>query len=854
MKRIQKNDYTSAELQSVLSREGEWVEGKVDTIFYRGNGGWMSGLLILDGQTEKFCGTFAEPDAVGFGTEVRLFGCEVYDSNYGCQIMSPSMTRIEVRKDTRRSLVHYLSSDLFPEISRSVAKELVKEYGTDVLAKIVEEPEIVQKTCQLTDAQIHCLKRSVSFSSGLLDIRRAFPHMTDKDMQVTYLLYGALSVQTIQQDPYRMLEYHNHLQAKLHLLSKEERLQFQSYRVPFKRVDEIARLDCHVPLNHPVRIQNIGIHAMKQFMQSSSHRTTYLLWDESRPEGIREIYDFMRHFIQVAVELPEGYGYADFHKFIVQHPQGREAFVQVPARQDGPYAFHLYLHSVWDAKMKIVEELKGAKAEKTVSFLTGELSHWIGECKQHSVWTLTSEQESALHMVFSNHISFVCGGPGRGKTYWTATLIRAWKYLVNDHILVLGPTGRSVNRLRAETGYPLCETAARFLLRCFHSSSNNLGMTEKGDQFYDQSRTLVIVDEVSMFSMEEVAKLFRYVSSCTIVFLGDKDQLPPIEVGDFLSQVLLANQMGASYPVTEFTVCKRTDKLDLVNSFDAVRTGSFQTKCCMNVDFMPEYHYADRDALAKDYAGEYQRVHQRIVDAAVRHYQYLSSQYGDADVLLVCPVRQKYAVCTNVLNQSIQKLMNPEQTQFTWVMDNVRGLEFLEQKGVNIPACKIDGLQVRLYDRVMNMKNHADMEYFVNEDGNPDCGDDCEWRSGIYNGDMGRVLRFYRASSSQSNPTVLVALDDGRFVFVDMKQFEKEWTFGYAVTVHKSQGSEASCVIVAVSDECGNIPGFLHRNLFYTAITRAKEQVILLGDELSFQRMANQEYVPDRSDLARDLV
>ena len=56
------------------------------------------------------------------------------------------------------------------------------------------------------------------------------------------------------------------------------------------------------------------------------------------------------------MELPEGYGYADFHKFIVQHPQGREAFVQVPARQDGPYAFHVYLHSVWDAKMKIVEE------------------------------------------------------------------------------------------------------------------------------------------------------------------------------------------------------------------------------------------------------------------------------------------------------------------------------------------------------------------------------------------------------------------------------------------------------------------------------------------------------------------
>lgn len=853
MTRINKEGLSRKELEQELLQHGDVIKGKIERIFFKGKDGWMSGEIIAQKQKYRFCGVFLEPLAACYGIEIQMFAAEVYDTTFGPQLQVPSSHRIEILKHTKANLQRYLSSDLFPSLRKEDAKALVSVYGTKVLEKVMADPRDAMVKCNLTEAQVMEFQKKVSFAGGLKQLQQVFPHLTEKDAKAAYLVWQDMAIQQIRMDPYILLKLHEQLQAIANSLSKEDRLQYGSHRIPFNRVDEIARLDCGVSLDHPTRLAHIGVHALKRFMSNAKHRTTYLLWDESTDEGMAEIREFMNDFYAVGKYLPDGYDYPDFHRFILTNNAGITAFKKVKAPEDGSFAFHLYLYDMWYANQNVTEVLKASLSKKGPSFTSDSLPDWIGRQKQCTRWTLTSEQEGALNMVFTHGISFVCGGPGRGKTYWTSTLIRAWQELVGGGVLVLGPTGRAVNRIKTETGYEHCETAARFLLRIRHADDHVLYYTERDRKIKAGPNTLVIVDEVSMFSMMEISRLFHYLSDCTMVFLGDKDQLPPIEVGDFLSQVLLANQWGAAYPVTEFSACKRTDASGLITNFDAIRDGHFDTRKCLNSDFLVEYHYVDPKKFMENKAAEKERVQQIVLKQAVSHYQDFVSQYGDGDVLLVCPVRQNKTVCTNTLNAVIQNQMNPVQTKLTWVMDSYRDLEFLEQRGVLIPQCYIDKMQVRLYDRVMNTKNHADMDWFYNEDLDPDCGDDCETGCGIYNGDMGRVLRFYRADGPNADPTVLIALDDGRFVMVDTQQFMKEWTFGYAVTIHKAQGSEASCVMVVTSDEYLGFPGFLHRNLFYTGVTRAKEQVLLLGCENAFHQMAYTPYYPDRSDLALSL-
>lgn len=855
---IQKDGLGWKELDTAIEQEGKEYTGIIKRLYCVKPNGWFSALVQVrtdDGGNRrvdyKLSGIAFNGGSLFHGAHIRFFAAKVHSAQYGIQMQCPNSYRVEIRMDTKTSLRAYLFSDLFPHIDDLMASDLVNRYGTKLADEVLSDSENVALAVGLSEQQRDELFQRFRQDCSAVSIHSYFPHMTNKDMECVALLYGPGAVTVIRNAPYRVLMNLRHdIQERMQAdPTGKLREKYKSYRIPFDRIDEIARLDVHVALDHPLRIQAMAEYAIKQIM--ARQRVTYLLWDESQPHGMDDIYEMMRLMNQPSHPLPDDFEVLDFHRMLVGGLLPN--LNKTPARQEGPYCYHLYLRTVLASERLIVDTLKDSFHHSNHKHLLPGLSSWIQDQKNHGTWCLTQEQESAIGMVFSNSLSFVCGGPGRGKTYWASMLLAVWQHLVGNQVLMLGPTGRAVNKLKMGTGYEQCETAARFLLRCRKGTLSLFGMKNFSSDCFG-SDVLVLIDEASMFDMREIADLFRYIDKCTVVFMGDKDQLPPVEVGEFLSQVHVANQNRQKiYPTTEFTTCMRTGKQGIIQNSDAIRDGKFDAKHCLNAEFMVEYHYIDKKKEAVDGIAERNRVREGIRQSAIRHYQYMVSQYGESEVLLLSPMRQRGICCTKALNLSLQDQINPKQDYYQWIHDSIRGVDFIEQKGYEVPHCRLDGIALRLYDRVMNTKNHSDMAGFVYDSGNPDLPD-FERSDGIYNGDTGKVLRFYKAEDMDSNPTLLIQLDDGRFVRVDVDEFSKEWTFGYAVTVHKAQGSEASCVLFVCSDEGMGITHFLNRNMLYTGVTRAKEHVLLLGSEDAFQMMADSPHIMDRSDLGYDLI
>lgn len=850
---IEKDSLNRHDLEREIALQAEEMTGIVTKLFAKKDSNWFSGVVEVKDENRrihgyKICGFAENLRELNVGVHIRFTAALVKGSQYGEQLQCVSSVRVSVRKDTKTAIVAYLSSSLFPSLDWLDARRIVREYGTDAIREIMLHSDSVKREMNLTDAQMDELSREIGGADSVQTIRQRFPHMTDKDVMCCLALYGNADsfIRDMNANPYCLLLVKNKIKERIYsdrsgILKK----QFKGYSIPFGRVDEIARLDCNVPLDHEDRILHIVGDGIRSAMRQ--RRVTYLIWNEHADDGMEDIYDLMRRMNHPSHPLPENYTVTDLHRFLYT-TLGRTAFDLIRFPEEGAFCYHLYIKSVRSAEQRVADNVRFSLHRPNHASLLPKLASWISGLKNSGKWMLNKEQEAAIGMVFSHSMSFVCGGPGRGKTYWVGMMLAAWQSLVSENVVMFGPTGRAVNRLKEGTGYDKCETAARFLARM----KSNPGGKFLYDKVPATSDTLVIIDEASMFDMAEVDRMFSEISDCTIVFIGDPDQLPPIEVGEFLSQICFANLSESGlFPVTTFRRCMRTDKQGIVKNSDDIRDGKFQALKCLNAEFMVEYHYTDKTVA--DSAAEADRVRNVILKSAVRNYQYMVSQYGESQVLLIAPLRQRGVCCTNGLNRALQDQINPKQDYYMWVHDSNRGADFIEQKGVEIPHCKMDGLGVRVYDRVMNTKNHADAVGYVYEDDNPDKAE-VTTVSGVYNGDAGKVLRYYKAESPDLDPTVLIHMDDGRFLRISIGEFTKEWTFGYAVTVHKSQGSEASCVIFVCSDEALHIPNFLNRNMLYTGVTRAKEHVLLIGDETTFQHMADSPHKMDRSDLGHDLL
>ena len=379
-------------------------------------------------------------------------------------------------------------------------------------------------------------------------------------------------------------------------------------------------------------------------------------------------------------------------------------------------------------------------------------------------------QKEAIRKAMTENCLVLTGGPGTGKT----TTVNAILQLLEDQaerVALCAPTGRAAKRLSELTGRK-ASTIHRLLEVDYTGGVVSFIHNDKNLLKCD----VVILDEMSMVDVKLFQALIaalRY--SCRIIMVGDADQLPSVGPGNILGEII---RSGLVPTVCLNEIFRQAKRSLIVENAHHIISGEPLQKGGKTDDFF--FLESDGDAA------------QRLVCDLVTTR--LPRSYGFdpiRDIQVLCPTKLG-PTGTQALNVELQNLLNPEQT--------------------GKPQLQSAARVFRVGDKVMQVRNNY--EIIWNRIGG-------EQGVGAYNGDIGIV-----ESINTRDRSMVVRMDDKRLVYPAENLGELE--IAYAVTVHKAQGSEYRAVILAV---CEGAPMLRTRGVLYTAITRARELLILVGDE-----------------------
>ncbi len=391
-------------------------------------------------------------------------------------------------------------------------------------------------------------------------------------------------------------------------------------------------------------------------------------------------------------------------------------------------------------------------------------------------------QRSAIQSAFQNGIVLLTGGPGTGKTTTLNAIIELFEMRDMD-IQLAAPTGRAAKRMTELTGRS-AKTLHRLLeVEWGRDETQHFVRNERNPLDCD----VIIVDEASMIDSLLFESLLRALKlSCRIILVGDVDQLPSVSAGNVLNDIIASEKFCTVRLKKVFR--QSQDSLILTNAH-AIINGDEVDFSNKGKDFFIMNRQTDNDVCST------------VIELCTER---LTNTYGFdplADIQVLCPSRKLINGTVN-LNNVLQSYLNP----------NTDGYNQLSFKGV----------YMRQNDKVMQIKNNYDIEW-VKDNG--------EQGIGVFNGDVGFITELDRRAG-----IVKVRFDDRIATYYGEEIGELE--LAYAITVHKSQGSEFNCVILPLFD----VPSQLrYRNLLYTAVTRAKKMLIVVGSKAIFNQMAQND-------------
>ena len=391
-----------------------------------------------------------------------------------------------------------------------------------------------------------------------------------------------------------------------------------------------------------------------------------------------------------------------------------------------------------------------------------------------------TQQRRAIVEAIEKGVLILTGGPGTGKTTTLKAMITLLEGM-GETVGITAPTGRAAKRISELTG---CEakTIHRLLeVQWDDSDTPMFARNEKNPLDIDA----LVVDELSMVDVILFESLLRALKTgCRLIMVGDTDQLPAVGAGCVLQDLIDSHAL----PVVQLTeVFRQAQESHIITNAHRIVGGQ-----------QPELTYKTGDFFFMG-QNSTQGVTHTILDLCNRrlpeHYGF--SVYSGLQVL--CPGR-KGELGTRELNRRLQELLNPEEDGKQEIL--------------------IEGTILRIGDKVMHTKNNYDISWTK---------DDGEVGSGVFNGDIGILERIDRREEALS-----VRFEDRTAIY--SKQEAQDLELAYAVTVHKSQGSEFEAVIVPVYH---NQRQLCYRNLLYTAVTRAKSLLILVGSRATIAEMVD---------------
>ena len=410
---------------------------------------------------------------------------------------------------------------------------------------------------------------------------------------------------------------------------------------------------------------------------------------------------------------------------------------------------------------------------------------------------LHESQKAAIVSAVKDGVVIITGGPGTGKTTIIKAIIRLFKSR-GSKCMLLAPTGRASKRLEEQTKES-ASTIHRGLEANFKGGSHGFLRNDNNPLDAD----VIIVDEVSMVDSFLAYSLLRAIKLGTrLVLVGDKDQLPSVGAGNVLADLIASGEVV----VKELSRIYRQSEDSMI----------IENAHLINQQEMPDLAKKSEDFFYSQ-GGEPIQVANAIVDmVSTRIPNYIKVK--SEDIQVIAPMKSGIAGTLN-LNILLQERLNPasqEKDELT-----------------------INKIIYRVGDKVMQIANNYEQEWIK------DNGSEVITGSGVFNGDMGYITAINKQSGN-----VTVLFEDGRRAVYSSMELD-DLIHAYAITVHKSQGSEFPIVIIPI---LGGNPLLYNKNLLYTAVTRAKKMVVLMGKRTYIYSMVKNEYSLVRNTLLKEFM
>lgn len=752
----------------------EYFEGYIDHIIFQSPAtGYTVMTGVMEGKTYTLVGTLPGIEA---GENIKADGHEATHQIYGTQFVIDQYQVVAPK--TQEAVERYLGSGAIKGIGAAMASRIVKKFGDDTMRIIEEEPERLAEIKGISARKAMDIAASVNAKRDMQD---AVMFLQKYGISINlagkiYNRYGNEMYDIVRDNPYRLAE--------------------DIEGLGFRTCDEIAR-NAGIAEDSAFRIES-GIQYALGMAEGNGHCYLPLpeLWSSVESLLNITIQDLNQYLLELQMKgrvMVKSSRPRSISDFLDSAANAGDANAPVydanPALHADP-ATHVYRATIYYTELQVATLLKDLNVTVENAELDAKRALTIDEITEKHGIELDPLQRDAVLTAGHSGLLVITGGPGTGKTTTINTIIRMFAD-EGKTILLGAPTGRAAKRMSEATGWP-ASTIHRLLE--YQGRPDEDG--EDGDQVrghFERNENnplecdVVIIDEMSMVDIFLMNALLKAIHRGTrLIMVGDANQLPSVGAGNVLRDIIAS---GVIRTIQLRHIFRQAAASDIVVNAHKINEGEPVDLSKRSKDFLfiksqtPDQIFAAIAALVLNKLPGYLGV-------------------DPFDIQIMTPQR-KGALGVERLNQLLQEQMNPKSSRKT--------------------EKEIGGTLFRVGDKVMQIRNDYNLIWEIRGR----YGIPTEKGEGVFNGDIGIITEI---NSFAQNLTVRF---DDRFVEYAFKDCES-LELAYAITIHKSQGSEYPAVIVPMYQGPSML---MNRNLLYTAVTRAKSCVCLVGNPPIFDQM-----------------
>lgn len=742
----------------------------------------------------------------------RIKGTVVDDEKYGLGLKITSA--VEIIPKGRIGIVSFLAS--VPGIDSSTASLIWNEFGHESISQIIKAPQSLRLNYQDTKRVVRFIKNKekkikaieVLVESGV-DENSASQLLNSEDWEEIY--------SKCLKNPYVLIETNN---------------------FSFSKADNIAR-QLGAPANTPLRIEAASIYLLKYFENLGN---CYL--------PLKNMIKFLESIVSVYNPLSKDYGtvqvlsknsqditvkyfgiettcpiqtYVTLSNKVytdINHPnrfnkhggvlffKPSESFLEKCIRENEKLKLiddKVYYLPTYEKEISVAESINFIQQNKSIRWEKDEVETTLNKILEEKNIELSAEQYKAcVDMAsFVGGMNCLIGSAGCGKTFCLNIFIKLYKQLANKYCLgsnikLLAPTGRAATVAKNATQLPASTIHKACQLKYDENSQNCIDENpEELSTFKDVD--IVIVDEASMLSLHLTDELLKYCRHCKVIFVGDVKQLLPIGAGKILIDIL---NSGVADVCLLKTIKRQSENSGIIFNAEQI---------------ISESPLEDKSDCRVIYTNDERETTKTICEI----YADLLKNNPIKDIQVITSMKS-YENGVNLLNYQLQNLCNPLDVS----KDKFCRLTKFNHNGKYFEICIHKG------DKVIHTKNDYNCFVYKRLSSN-----NYQRISaiGISNGDIGIVediIEFFDEDLYKKISVVVVKYEDGyRFYYKGSSQHYcrlSELNIAYAITIHKSQGSQWPHVIIPVSKIHKKM---MNNNLLYTALTRASDSAYLIGDK-----------------------